>query len=879
MDAKLKSTLSKIQQERTRGNAAKALKRAVDAVKKYPDAPEVYREGVDASIEAGESLQAIQLLKRAFAKVPDARADLVAVARERASATGDGAVAKFLIEDAARRRELRAARAVVEDFSDRTVRDLLQRTRMKRSSLTSAAHGGHSVDDEITTNMLSEVVLAARLGRADEAAGAAGEVLDAIPDAAAHLEPLLDDLAAAHAQSAPALLALARCLGADGRHPEMIERVLGAVRIDRALGPDASKLLRDVGGDDLSDAMERALVDVMLITGDHDRAVERLRAQLGEDEQSARLVADRVAPYVAENGDVTDLHLLLLDAAAAAGRGEQLRETLDHLDAEPGNRPRLLEWLRAGEKTNIFAPDVQMAYAHMLIADGQGEEAARVLMSMCVASHDDVPRAVAMLAEHRDAHPALAQLHDELAADAARSAPPHDEPAQAGAGGASPPEAAPAASGAPFEVFESAEFTMGSVGADASSGIEVEERASRVELGSGDSDGEFDIYDGANILGGNAGAGTAATAPRSSAYTGERRPLDNQHAGIVWEEEGNDSTPAEPDRPQPERPAADIEVVHEPVPTAPPPEDAAVAPAPAADTAGESPGAQAPVEEPTLEAAVAEEPVVEEPPTEAPVVEEPVVSESHVMNVADALYTSGASTFFHIDRDDDNADPKAEAGEAGQEEPVENTEIEAAVEEAGVETTPDEPAETVDDSGAAEGHPDGPGIVAGQPDEPPTFQERMRRFDEGELTDDEVTQLMEEAVEEGLMEELGRLVRDAAGSNGFAVRRALCEAEYELVQERPARALECLDGIRDAELTEDQRKAMWLKTVACQRMMRDVDAAHQTLLQVVELYPDCPEVERLARINYREYLHNQCADATVLEKVSSLDGDSQTEEQ
>jgi hypothetical protein len=66
---------------------------------------------------------------------------------------------------------------------------------------------------------------------------------------------------------------------------------------------------------------------------------------------------------------------------------------------------------------------------------------------------------------------------------------------------------------------------------------------------------------------------------------------------------------------------------------------------------------------------------------------------------------------------------------------------------------------------------------------------------------------------------------------------------------------------------------MWLKTVACQRMRRDLDAAHTTLTQLLELYPDCQEVAQLARQNYREYLQNQCADAPVLEKMTSLDGD------
>jgi hypothetical protein len=65
-----------------------------------------------------------------------------------------------------------------------------------------------------------------------------------------------------------------------------------------------------------------------------------------------------------------------------------------------------------------------------------------------------------------------------------------------------------------------------------------------------------------------------------------------------------------------------------------------------------------------------------------------------------------------------------------------------------------------------------------------------------------------------------------------------------------------------------------MRTVSCQRLMHDFDAAHHTLLQLAELYPDCPDVDRLAKQNYKEYLESHCADATALEKVTSLDGDS-----
>jgi hypothetical protein len=173
----------------------------------------------------------------------------------------------------------------------------------------------------------------------------------------------------------------------------------------------------------------------------------------------------------------------------------------------------------------------------------------------------------------------------------------------------------------------------------------------------------------------------------------------------------------------------------------------------------------------------------------------------------------------------------------------------------------------------AESQPEPEPDVEALPPEPPTFAQRFARFKDGTLDDDDVLELLAEAVAEQRMDELGQLLGTNGDSEAHAVAWGLAGAEYELMSGHPGRALERLEALRERDMSDTERKDMWLKTVACQRMRRDLDAAHTTLTQLLELYPDCQEVAQLARQNYREYLQNQCADAPVLEKMTSLDGD------
>jgi tetratricopeptide (TPR) repeat protein len=781
MDSKLRTSITKIQQDQARGKLERALKRVDDAVKQFPDCVDLYRAGIEIGLDAGETTSAIRYLKAAFQRFPEERADLALLVRKRESSAGEGPARKFLLEHAVRARDLAEARAHVEDLPPRVLRDLLQRTRMKRSSLTAAARGGYAVNEETMTNTLSDLILSTVLGNVDEVAVVAGRVLDARRDEAAALEPLLRELADKHDGSAQIQLVCGRCFALLSMPGEASARLLSAVRHDAELAKPALELLRDLtdGDEETPDSIERALLELTLIAGHRDRAAEIIHDRLEDSPDSAEDLVDLIVPHLPDGGPVTRLHLALLDAAAGCDRTGRVVSTIKRLGELDENRPQLLEWLGRRQESSQLSSEAMYVHAQMLLADGNHREAVRVARALCVASHGDIPRVQRLLEAHRAENNEVAECCDELGTHE-----PHveEEPESA----PQPLEASstdvPVDTGG-IEVMEGSGFNFAPGAGGDASGFDLDESPADSLAGEGRDDGAendgFQIYDGASILGGSRPA--RVSAPVRSSYTGARRPLDTQKAGIMWEEE-------------------DAETVSQ----------------------GRS-----------------------EPASE----EKPWIDAEHVENVAEALYASGAKTFFHVgDEGNGGYTPPAESQTDSSVEPPVAESIESSVEP---------PAEPTPEPKADE-----------------TFEERFQRFLDGGLDAGDAVDLMEEAVADARADELGRLLRDVDRDGARSARVSLCEVEYLLMGDRAGDALEVLNGLLGADLTEDERKSSWLKTVVCQRMRGDFEAANRTLEQLVDLYPDCPEVERLAKQNYRDYLQNQCAEAAVLEKVTSLERDA-----
>ena len=110
---------------------------------------------------------------------------------------------------------------------------------------------------------------------------------------------------------------------------------------------------------------------------------------------------------------------------------------------------------------------------------------------------------------------------------------------------------------------------------------------------------------------------------------------------------------------------------------------------------------------------------------------------------------------------------------------------------------------------------------------------------------------------------VGRPLRD---------RHAGRDGDGDLVRShRKLGAVDLLAGVDLDALSPENRKEMLKKQAVCQKRMNDVEGAHNTYLRLLKEDPS-PEVERIARQNYEQYLRDQCERKPVLEKITTLDG-------
>ncbi|HEU4928223.1 MAG TPA: tetratricopeptide repeat protein, partial [Candidatus Krumholzibacteria bacterium] len=178
MNEKALAAQQKARQERKRGHYDKAVKRLEQAIAQHPDELELYLDAVDACIEGGEVVQATTFLKTAQEKFTNDKERVAEFVRDKLTAVHDPALARCVIENAVKRRDLESALEHLEQVPDHVARDLVARAKTKTQSLKSASHGGYSLRAELYTNDLLSALLLLRLGMTQDGATALVEILD-----------------------------------------------------------------------------------------------------------------------------------------------------------------------------------------------------------------------------------------------------------------------------------------------------------------------------------------------------------------------------------------------------------------------------------------------------------------------------------------------------------------------------------------------------------------------------------------------------------------------------------------------------------------------------------------------------------------------------
>ncbi|HEU4364666.1 MAG TPA: tetratricopeptide repeat protein [Candidatus Krumholzibacteria bacterium] len=448
MNEKAASAQQKALQERKRGQHAKAVKRLEQAILAFPDELDLHLDAIDACLEGGEVAHATQFLKTVQDRFTKDRERIAAFVRDKLVAVHDPALARFVVENSIKLRDLVTALDHLDRVPEHTVRDLLARTRTKKQSLKSASHGGYALRGELLTNELMAALLSIRLGNMKEAMTAIVQILDEKPVEQAILTPFLASLEGRHSKSGRVRFAHACAQCASGGELEGIGRFVEAARLEppvATLCADRLRVLRETSK--ARTRAERALAEVCLIKGDVDEAAAVLRDYLAGVEDAGREVLMLVRPYIDPANGVNACTWLALDAALTLEQSNAALEILRPLHQRAGSSDALLDWLETRSRDGVLTPEIRVLHATLAIERKKYERAAEILQGVCATAPQEVPAVLALLDPHRTADRRLDALCREYAAS------------DAGAGtGASAADG----DGDGFQTFDSSGFELAS---------------------------------------------------------------------------------------------------------------------------------------------------------------------------------------------------------------------------------------------------------------------------------------------------------------------------------------------------------------------------------------------------------------------------------
>ncbi len=420
MNEKAQAAQQKAQQERKRGQHARAVKRLEQAIATFPDELDLYLDAVDACLEGGEVMQATQFLKTAHEKFVKDKDRLAIFVRDKLTLVHDPALARFAVENAVKLRNLETALDLLSLVPEHTTRDLLSRTKTKKQTLKSASHGGYTLRAELVTNDLMEALLSIRVGNLKEAMTAIVQLLDEKPVEYKTLAPFLLAMDAT-AKSGRVRFAHACALLAGNSEGEAIVRLVEAARLEppvAALSVDRLKAMRETTKTPAK--VERALAEVLLLKGDFDEAAAVLRTYLAENQKDNKEVGREIMlllrPFIDPANGVNECTWVSLEAAMTLEQSNSALEILRPLHQRGGCTAQLLDWLETRSKEGFLTNEMMMFQATLALEEKRWERASEILRAVCKTSPADATMALTMIDRHRSSHASLEALFKEFAA-------------------------------------------------------------------------------------------------------------------------------------------------------------------------------------------------------------------------------------------------------------------------------------------------------------------------------------------------------------------------------------------------------------------------------------------------------------------------------
>jgi tetratricopeptide (TPR) repeat protein len=417
MNPKVESIMEKVAKERSKGNHSKALRRLTDTLDKYPDELELYRQVVELSLEAGESLLSVKYFKKALSRFVDDRNSLWEYAMNQVKQFNDPVLGKFLLEQSVKNWNLVSAYRIAKYFDERTTRDLLARLRKKKESMSSALRGGLALSSELAINALSEAILNLRAGHIPEAIRLFLERMDDNSETCSQFEPLLLDLEKEFPHKGVVQLAIGGCYLLSGRENKGAKKMAQAVKMNASLGEEATNRLeescRDI--DSPPESLEMALLEIFLAQGNTSKASEQARSIIGTKPHQTQYILDHLQKILSEQRGDWTIDKLYLDISLESDQIQRILRHLKGFSRDVNTKRDLYDWLQNHLKNSNLPVEMMIFFGQDVLDAGRPEWAVEILRETLIKYPSDKPIVTKLLEKSRQVSPLIEEFYLEIA--------------------------------------------------------------------------------------------------------------------------------------------------------------------------------------------------------------------------------------------------------------------------------------------------------------------------------------------------------------------------------------------------------------------------------------------------------------------------------
>ncbi|NIM20690.1 MAG: hypothetical protein GTO51_10760 [Candidatus Latescibacteria bacterium] len=823
MDPKIASILEKIGRERSKGNHSKALKRLSEAIEKFPGEIQLYKDGIELGLEAGEQLRSIQFLKKSMLKFAGEREMLWEFALTQVKKYSEPILGKYLLDQSIKKRDLIAGLRVVQYLDERAARDLLSRTQMKKQTLSSAARGGQALSGELLINELSEALLNLRTGRVSEAIECFVLHLDRKPEECRDFEPFFQELEKSYPQKGTVRYALGSCLLLSNQIEKGVKKIAQAVKLNASLADKSAEILETIKSqnDSPPESLEIALLETYLMQGDAKKVSAHAQSILDKRPHSAQLILDSINSSLGKDPENLELQKFYLDLALSSGQNQRILGHLKNMCENPSTRRDILEWLDVQLKDGALSVEIQLFFGKEVLEDGRVDWAIDIFRETASSYPNDAPSIAHILEKYLKVDPKIGELYRELDAESA---------------------SAQNSDGFDVQQFEKSEFSFSSF----DQGVESPEQKPMPASPS------FTLRE----ISFDAPEEASPEPEKTSIKTPEHEPLFEQTRYSPPEEEPSERSRAPGADSIRDQATEPIDAFQEDRAEGLQVDDQECTPMDPPDSSTGKPQIEDQADtktEPTEELDPKSDQVIilsYSADDEAKDAAEPTTGETS----ESALEARPSTPEEPADKIPERPEARtSQSSEAARTMPKTSSQKDLAREktaEVPAEAAPSHDSEILDRTA--------------------TFDSTYKLFLEGSLDNTTILDLAETAIDLGRFKEAKALLTMSPKTREEAAKRILRLADYYSYLDKPLPALVALKSIDLTILPYKEKREFLTKIASCYRELKMYDAAHSVCLQLMNEYPSCPDIEKLARRNYQDYLNECCEGAPVLEKVSLL---------